>query len=169
MTGTFMDILIRAAEPNDFAAIREAMSTPKAQAQTLQLPFASLELWKKRLAEQTPGDHLLVAEIDGKVVANAGLHAAAKSPRRRHAGAIGMSVHDAWHRKGIGTALMQALIDLSDNWLQYTRLELTVYVDNAGAIALYRKFGFEIEGTHKRYAFRAGDFVDAHFMARLKN
>lgn len=169
MTGTFMNILIRAAETDDFAAIRETMSAPKAQAQTLQLPFPSLEIWKKRLAEQTPGDHLLVAEVDGKVVGNAGLHAAAKSLRRRHAGAIGMSVHDAWNRKGVGAALMRALVELSDNWLQYTRLELTVYVDNAPAIALYQKFGFEIEGTHKRYAFRAGEFVDAHFMARLKD
>jgi putative acetyltransferase len=164
-----MNVIIRAAEPNDFAAIRETMSTPKAQAQTLQLPFASQELWKKRLAEQTSGDHLLVAEIDGKVVGNAGLHAAAKSLRRRHVGAIGMSVHDAWHRKGVGSALMSALIDLADNWLQYTRLELTVFVDNAPAIALYKKFGFEIEGTHKRYAMRAGEFVDTYFMARLKN
>ncbi len=164
-----MNILIRAAEPDDFAAICETMSAPKAQAQTLQLPYASLEIWKKRLAEQTPGDHWLVAEIDGKVVGNAGLHAAAKSLRRRHVGAIGMSVHDAWHRKGVGSALMRALIELSDNWLQYTRLELTVYVDNAPAIALYKKFGFDIEGTHRRYAMRAGEFVDTYFMARLKN
>ena len=164
-----MNILIRAAEPDDFAAICETMSAPKAQAQTLQLPYASLEIWKKRLAEQTPGDHWLVAEIDGKVVGNAGLHAAAKSLRRRHVGAIGMSVHDAWHRKGVGSALMRALIELSDNWLQYTRLELTVYVDNAPAIALYKKFGFDIEGTHRRYAMRAGEFVDTYFMALLKN
>ena len=36
-------------------------------------------------------------------------------------------------------------------------------------IALYKKFGFEMEGTHRRYAFRDGGFVDAYFMARLKD
>ena len=36
------------------------------------------------------------------------------------------------------------------------RIELTVYTDNAAAIALYRKFGFEIEGTHRAYALRDG-------------
>ena len=36
-------------------------------------------------------------------------------------------------------------------------------------IALYKKFGFEMEGTHCRYAFRDGGFVDAYFMARLKD
>jgi putative acetyltransferase len=41
-------------------------------------------------------------------------------------------------------------------------------VDNAAGIALYEKFGFEIEGTHRRFAFRDGEYVDAYSMARLK-
>ena len=44
---------------------------------------------------------------------------------------------------------------------------LTVYTDNARAIALYEKAGFAHEGTHRAYALRAGRFVDAHAMARL--
>jgi putative acetyltransferase len=63
---------------------------------------------------------------------------------------------------------MSAMVDLADNWLNVSRLELTVYTDNVRAIALYRKFGFAIEGTHKAYALRNGEYVDAHFMARLK-
>jgi RimJ/RimL family protein N-acetyltransferase len=39
---------------------------------------------------------------------------------------------------------------------------------NAIGIALYEKFGFEIEGTHHRYAFRDGMYVDACSMARIK-
>ena len=39
---------------------------------------------------------------------------------------------------------------------------------NAPAISLYKKFGFEIEGTHKRSAYRNGEYVDAHVMARLR-
>ena len=163
-----MTITIRAAEPSDFEAIRETMAQPRAQAQTLQLPYPSLEMWKKRIADKAPGDYVLVAELDGKVVGNLGLHAAGPSPRRRHAGSLGMVVHDAWHRRGVGTALMQAGLDLADNWLQYTRLELTVYIDNASAVALYRKFGFEIEGTLRKYAMRNGELVDVYTMARLK-
>ena len=47
------------------------------------------------------------------------------------------------------------------------RIELTVYTDNARAIALYEKSGFVHEGTHRAYALRHGRFVDAHAMARL--
>jgi len=63
---------------------------------------------------------------------------------------------------------MGACLDLADNWLSLTRLDLRVYVDNAPAIALYEKFGFEIEGTHRRFALRNGEYVDAHVMARLR-
>jgi putative acetyltransferase len=79
-----------------------------------------------------------------------------------------MMVRDDWRGKGIGTALMQAVIDLTDRWLNLTRIELTVFTDNESAIALYRKFGFEIEGTLRKYAFRDGAFVDAYSMARVK-
>jgi L-phenylalanine/L-methionine N-acetyltransferase len=36
------------------------------------------------------------------------------------------------------------------------------------AIALYEKFEFEVEGTHRRFAFRDGEYIDAYSMARLK-
>ena len=49
---------------------------------------------------------------------------------------------------GIG-ALMREMIDLCDNWLRVERIELTVFADNAPAIAVY-KYGFEIEGTGRR-------------------
>ena len=163
-----MNIIIRATEPTDFESIRETMAQPLAYAGTLQVPLPSAELWKKRLAELPPGDHSLVAEVDSKVVGNIGLHAIPKSRRRAHAAAIGMAVHDAYHGKGVGSALMKAALDLADNWLQYTRIELTVYTDNIAALALYKKFGFEIEGTHKQYAFRNGEYTDSYSMARLR-
>jgi L-phenylalanine/L-methionine N-acetyltransferase len=79
-----------------------------------------------------------------------------------------VAVRDDRQGKGVGTALMEAALDLADNWLNLARIELTVYVDNAPAIALYEKFGFEVEGTHRRFAFRKGEYVDAYSMARLK-
>ncbi len=79
-----------------------------------------------------------------------------------------MAVRDDWQGKGVGTALMAACIDLADNWLNLTRLELEVYVDNEPAIRLYTKFGFEMEGTLRRNAFRNGEYVDSYAMARLK-
>ena len=86
----------------------------------------------------------------------------------RHVGSIGMAVCDDWQGKGVGTASMEASLDLADNWLNLTRIELRICVDNAAGIALYEKFGFEVEGTLRHFAFRDGEYVDAYSMARLK-
>jgi putative acetyltransferase len=62
---------------------------------------------------------------------------------------------------------MDAAADLADNWLGLRRLELKVYADNARAIALHRKFGFEVEGTHRAYSIGGGAYVDSLSMARI--
>lgn len=160
-------IVIRRAEVRDAEALCAVMGAPGAQAGTLQMPMPSLEMWRKRIADQPVEDYFLVAEIDGVVVANAGLHVAGRT-RRRHAASVGMSVHDDWQGKGVGSALMARIVDLADHWFDYRRLELTVYVDNVAALALYRKFGFEVEGTLRQYALRGGAYVDAYTMARLR-
>jgi putative acetyltransferase len=64
--------------------------------------------------------------------------------------------------------LMNAVIELADDWLDLRRLGLIVFVDNTHAIELYRRLGFVIEGTLRGYAFKRGALVDAHVMARLR-
>jgi putative acetyltransferase len=105
-------------------------------------------MWKKRLEQADEQTYSLVACADGEVV--------------------GMAVHDNWHAKGVGTALMKALIDLADNWLNLSRLELDVFTDNEPALRLYQKLGFVIEGTQRKHAFRDGEYVDSHRMACVR-
>lgn len=134
---------------------------------TLQLPYPSREYWRRRLSENTDSVYNLVAIIEGRIIGLA--HVATFSrPRRRHAGEIGISVHEDWQGKGVGKELMRAIVDLSDNWLNLTRLELEVYADNEAAIRLYERFGFEVEGKLRRHAFRDGQFVDSIVMGRLR-
>ena len=63
---------------------------------------------------------------------------------------------------------MAAMVDLADNWLQLSRLGLIVWTNNSGAIALYERFGFAVEGTMPRYVFLDGGYVDAHIMGRIR-
>jgi putative acetyltransferase len=163
-----MNIVIRRTEPDDYLAMWRVFAGPEVVRGTLQLPFPSTEAWRKRLAE--PGDGLfsLVAIVEDEVVGQIGVHTFPNSPRRRHVGQIFMAVRDDWQAKGIGTALMQAAIDVADNWLNLSRLELEVFTDNARAVRLYQRHGFEIEGTLMRYAFRDGHLVDVYAMARLR-
>ena len=162
-----MTITIRHIELSDYEALHKIFSGPKVIWGTLQLPFPSAEMWRKRLAEPPEGFYSLVACVEGEVVGQCGLHTSPNRPRRRHAAEIGMMVRDDWQGKGVGTALLRALIDLADNWVNVSRLELEVFTDNEPAIKLYQKFGFTIEGTGSQYAYRDGEYVDVYFMARL--
>jgi putative acetyltransferase len=161
-------VSVRHAEPDDAQAIHRIVSGPRAIAGTIQLPLQSIEGLRKRFfSERREGLYHLVGCMDEEVVGHLGLETTTR-PRRRHVGEIGMAVRDDWQGKGVGTALMEAALDLADNWLNLTRVELSVYTDNAAGVALYKKFGFEVEGTHRRYAFRNGEYVDAYSMAHLK-
>ena len=162
-----MNILIRRAEPTDYEAVRQVFAGPRAVWGTLQLPFPSAEGWRKRL-EPAEGVFSLVACVENEVVGQLGLHTFPNAPSRRHVGQIGMAVRDDWQGKGAGTALMLAVIDLADKWLNLERLELDVYTDNEPAVRLYKKFGFVIEGTLISFAFRDGRYVDGYMMARLR-
>jgi|SRR5690349_155251 putative acetyltransferase len=161
-------ILIRAREPADTAAITAIMNCPRVVAGTLRLPLRSVAQEEERLGQQRAEIYRLVAEIDGRVVGTLGLHVET-TPRRRHCAGMGMAVHDEFQGRGVGTALLAAAIELADKWLGLRRLEIHVYADNEAGIRLYEKFGFVVEGTARDFAFRDGMFVDALAMARLRD
>ncbi len=143
-----------------------AFGEPDVARNTLQLPYGSIAKWRTRLSADDQSI-VLIAEIDGQVVGNLGIHPEA-GRRRGHAAWFGMSVATAFWRQGIGSALMAAMIDLADNWMNLHRLELTVFASNQAAIALYKKFGFVEEGLLRDHAFQDGAYVDALTMSRLK-
>lgn len=162
-----MDIVIRRAEPSDAQAIRALYQGENAYRNTLQLPHPSLAMWEQRLSQIPDNVYAYVAEINGEIVGNLGFEVCT-SPRRRHVGAFGMGVKDEMQGKGVGSALLDCVIDLADNWLNLTRIEISAYVDNASAMALYKKFGFDIEGRATAFAFKNGQYVDVYQMARVR-
>jgi putative acetyltransferase len=161
------DIAIRHAELRDLDALRQINAQPGVYHNTLQVPHPSLEMWEERMKRSSPGRKHLVACIDDVVAGNLVVDVEV-NPRRGHVASFGISVSVHFRNRGVASALLAAMVDLCDNWLRIERIELTVFTDNEPAIAVYRKFGFEIEGTGKNYALRNGQFVDAYFMARFK-
>jgi putative acetyltransferase len=148
-------------------AIHAIMRCPGVVAGTLQLPWRSLDYTRQRFGAASDGRHALVALVDDRVVGQLDLEVQ-HGPRRRDVGKFGMAVHDDFQGRGVGSALMAAMVELADGWLGLRRLELEVWADNPAAIHLYEKFGFVIEGTGRQFGRRAGELVDAHYMARLR-
>lgn len=161
-------ITLRRATPDDAEAFARIMGDPEVLANLMQLPHPDAAMWRERLAEgRAPGrtDMHLVALRGGEVVGSAGLHPA-QQLRRRHCAMLGISVARGHQRSGVGSALIGALLDYADHWGQILRVELTVFADNAPAIALYERFGFVHEGRHRGFALRRGVYEDVLAMAR---
>jgi RimJ/RimL family protein N-acetyltransferase len=78
---------------------------------------------------------------------------------------IVIGIREAYTRQGIGTQLFTAL----DAWARQAgvrRLHLTVETDNARALALYHKMGFQIEGQIRNALQIQGRWFDDYVMAK---
>ncbi len=160
-------ITIRRRRDADLPALTAIMNMQRVRRGTLGLPYTSVAQVRRRSETTDTNSILLVACAGDVITGEAGIFPK-KLPRVAHGASLGIMVHDDWRQCGVGTALLTALIDLADNWLGLKRLELNVYTDNAPEVALYRKFGFEVEGIEVADAFRDGGFADSYAMARLR-
>jgi putative acetyltransferase len=158
---------IRTVQQGDVEDLFAIFSHPSVGRTTLQMPSQEISLSEKRVAKSPRGFYRYVAEVDGKAVAAVSIYHK-DNPREAHAAGLGMSVHPDYWGQGIGSQLMEAMIDLADNWLNFKRLDLEVNTDNVAGIKLYQKYDFEIEGTYRFHAFGDGRWADSYFMARVR-
>lgn len=105
----------------------------------------------------------LVAVEGGEILGTAQLSGFAKA-RLAHRGEIALSIRKSMWGNHIGTRLLEQLIYFAKNTAKMEILSLEVRSDNARAIALYRKFGFETVGTFKGYMKIGGKDVDCDIM-----
>lgn len=91
----------------------------------------------------------LVAIVDGRIVAIAGIEAVGTKYKLKHRAEFGISIIREYWGLGLGTALTRALIACAKG-AGYTQLELNVVGENESAIALYRKCGFVEYGRNPR-------------------
>ena len=167
-----MEFTVRPPVPGDAAGIAALRRMPGVFENILGIPSARDKRSEDYIANMDEHTHSFVAvtkDENGRelLIGNIGLHVAS-NPRTRHCGGIGMMVHRDYQGMGVGSKLMEAALDIADNWLMLRRVELSVFVDNEKAIGLYKKYGFEVEGTKKMGAIRQGVYMDEYMMARVR-
>ena len=113
-------------------------------------------------AELDAGHHYVGAYVDTVgLVGYAGVSVLG-GPGNSEANVHTIGVDPAWQGKGIGKALLRALLARADEFAAPVYLE--VRTDNAAAIGLYEAHGFTRIGTRRRYYWPSG--ADAYTMAR---
>ncbi len=169
MTKTVTKLRIRPGQVDDWRFIFQLQQTPHFVYFTgYSSPPTEKDVrekWEKRLSDQQI--HTLVAETGDieEVIGYARLRKG--EGKASHVGEISiLAVRVDWQRKGIGTQLMRGILVLAKS-LALKRLRLTVNADNRGAIRLYEKFGFEIEGRERKAAYKDGNYTDILIMGRI--
>jgi RimJ/RimL family protein N-acetyltransferase len=105
----------------------------------------------------------LVAEVDGKVVANSEISQGA-GPYDSHVGGIGIAIRDGFRDVGLGTEMMRTLIEQGKS-MGLKVLTLCVFSTNDRATHVYEKLGFVKTGCVPRKFFKGGKYVDEVVMA----
>lgn len=160
-------LTIRPVQADDADALHALRQLPAIAAQNPPLQSGPRDITRESIRELPPATLKIVACIGDMLVGEADLRVGRN--RRAHMGTLGLSVHDAWRRRGIGTRMMTALIDAADRWYGLRRLELRVFAGNDAALALYRNFGFEVEVTERGAVLQDGFLIDVLIMGRLRD
>lgn len=107
----------------------------------------------------------LVAEEDGGVLGWAALTPV--SDRCVYGGVAEVSVYVAEEARGrgLGTALLEALVQASEE-AGYWTLQAGIFTENEASIHIHRQAGFRLLGTRERLGKMAGRWRDVAFLER---
>lgn len=136
-------LVFRAMAPQDAGAAAE-----------LEKLCLGSEAWNERQLEEAADRRdtvYVMAELDGRQIAHAGLRAVAGEGE-----ITGVCVHPDFRRQGIGEKLLQSLLaKRADAGVSECTLE--VRSRNEAAIRLYNKLGFQAEGVRPGFYTRPDD------------
>ena len=159
------EIQVRAFHVDDIPAMYQLFSHPLIANTTAQIPSLELPQLDERLHPTSPAMFRFVAEMNGEILGMCSIYQW-DLKRQAHGAGLGMMVHPEYWGHGIGSRLLEAVVDLADNWLGLRRIDLEVTTDNPAGIALYHKYGFQHEGIIPYYLFGNGRWAHVHVMSR---
>ncbi|MGZ8552885.1 MAG: N-acetyltransferase family protein [Chitinophagaceae bacterium] len=159
-------MLHRLASPEDFENIYELYMEESANPYLTYDPVSKQDfsvIYDQLLETKT----VFIVENEGRIIATYRL--IPKTARQAHTVYLGsFTIRRDFQGKGFGKKILVHIRDYAAAHHKI-RIELTVDVNNAAAIALYKKAGFEVEGTvRKSYRLNAtNEYYDEYLMALL--
>jgi L-amino acid N-acyltransferase YncA len=129
-------------------------------------PPDEAEMQRRYQALQTGNFPYLVAQCDGAIAGYA--YAAPYRARPAYVWSVEDSVYvaRAWHRRGVGRALLTALIEEAE--ARRFRQMIAVIGDsaNTASVELHRATGFRLVGTLENIGFKFNRWLDSVLMQR---
>lgn len=165
-------LVIREGVAEDAAALLEFASEIFGQTDFLSYgpeDFELTEVEERKFVNEfyeSPNQVFLLGLIEERIVAT--LHfSALERPRMQHTGEFGVAVAREFWNRGVGSRMIDALVDWARSTNLVTKINLRVRSDNRRAIALYEKKGFVCEGTIRCDVRVNGQYYDHLWMGLI--
>lgn len=161
-------VVVRDAEEADMAAVQAIYQhyVLNGLATFEEHPPSTKEMVSRRDAVVAAGLPYLVAEAGGRIVGYSYATSYRPRPAYRHTIEDSVYVADGLGGRGVGAALLQALIARCEAGPWRQMLAVIGNSGNAGSIALHRRMGFQQVGTIRSVGFKLGQWVDTVLMQR---
>jgi len=161
-------VLLRPALSTDTEMLWQMFSTlSKASLNNLVLPFTRerIERWTSNIDYEKNLPILSLIKEEGKqrIIGTASL-SFNSAKAFKHKAELGVTVHDDYQNMGLGTAMVNHLLDIARK-KRLKKVFLLVNTDNAWAIRVYERCGFRIEAKLIKEHYRNGRLGDDYRMA----
>ena len=167
------ELLIREAEVEDAAALVSFLNRVSVETDFTSLDGDGILLTSEEMAiflnKQASWDNqiTLLAFLNDKIAGIVNITADQRK-RVRHIGDLFIVIGKKYWNNGLGSFLLEEVVEWAQASDILRRLQLTVQTRNQAAVHLYQKHGFVIEGRQERGAYiEEGDFIDVYLMGRL--
>ncbi|MBQ6494057.1 MAG: GNAT family N-acetyltransferase [Erysipelotrichaceae bacterium] len=118
--------------------------------------------------EDSDSSVFYVVRDDDKIIGTGGYTALTRR-RLAHRGELSLTIGKAYWNKGIGTMLVEKLLDFACNDAGSEIVSLEVRSDNKAAVHLYEKFGFKKIGTFRGFMKINDILIDCDIMELVLN
>ncbi len=162
-------LFIRAARAEDARAVLDYVGVVSGESDFLTFGPGEFELTEAQEEDylrkcRDSDNQLYLVGLIADQIASTLSFSAGRRPRVRHSGEFGLSVRKPYWGLGIGSFMLDALIDWAKATQIVKKINLHTRTDNHRAIALYKRKGFVIEGTISRGIFLRGEYFDHYSM-----
>ena len=164
-------VTLRAIEPQDLDLLRDMLNDPDMEDKVIGWTFPVSEqmqgIWYEKACFDTNNIRLV---IDAGEHGSVGLVTLHDFDWKNRAASVGIKIASTNLRsKGIGTDSVMAIMRYAFDELGLHRLESTAFADNLPSLNLFRKCGWQVEGTKRERAFKNGKFRDLNVIGILEN
>lgn len=165
--GTYDRPLIRPAVEGDLPHIARIYNQAILETTaTFDTEPKSIEDWRNVLLEHNETFPLVVAELDGAVVAWGALRPFIKRPAARYTVENAVYVDPAYHGRGIGSDILAHLLDCAHRAGHHAVVALVV-AGNAASERLHLKMGFRRVGVLREVGFKFDRWLDLVIFEKL--